>query len=77
MIDENDARWLVEIKDDNNPDPKIEEKNQAAKEWVNTLKLDLGEEARKSEKWKFLFITKGDMEKSYEKWDMLKKICRV
>ncbi|CAG8663562.1 2871_t:CDS:2, partial [Cetraspora pellucida] len=32
VIDENDIHWLVEIKDDNNPDPRIEEKNQAAKE---------------------------------------------
>ncbi|KLL03346.1 MAG: hypothetical protein MRERV_43c007 [Mycoplasmataceae bacterium RV_VA103A] len=77
MIDENDIHWLVEIKDDNNPDPRIEEKNQAAKEWVNALNLSLGEEARKVEKWKFLYITKGNIAKSHEKWDMLKQICRI
>ena len=27
VIDENDIHWLVEIKDDNNPNPEIEEKN--------------------------------------------------
>jgi len=32
VIDENGTHWLVEIKDDNNPNPEIEEKNQAAKE---------------------------------------------
>ncbi|CAG8654379.1 13256_t:CDS:10, partial [Ambispora leptoticha] len=30
--DENDIHWLVEIKDDNNPNPEIEEKKQAAKD---------------------------------------------
>ena len=40
----------MEIKDDNNPNPEIEEKNQAAKEWVNALNLELGEEDRKNEK---------------------------
>ncbi|MCE8159084.1 MAG: DEAD/DEAH box helicase family protein [Candidatus Moeniiplasma glomeromycotorum] len=77
VIDENDIHWLVEIKDDNNPNPEIDEKNQAAKEWVNALNLELGEEARKNEKWRFLYITKGNMSKSHEKWDMLKKFCRV
>jgi len=76
-IDENDTHWLVEIKDDNNPNPEIEEKNQAAKEWVNALNLDLGEEGRKAEKWRFLYITKGDMNKSHENWSMLKEICRI
>ena len=77
VIDENDIHWLVEIKDDNNPNPEIEEKNQAAKEWVNALNLELGEEARKNEKWRFLYITKGDMNKSHENWNMLKEICRI
>ena len=77
VVDENSIHWLVEIKDDNNPNPEIEEKNQAAKEWVNTLNLELGEEARKNEKWRFLFITKGDMGKSHENWNMLKEICRI
>jgi len=32
VIDESGIHWLVEIKDDNNPDPAIEEKNKAANE---------------------------------------------
>jgi type III restriction enzyme len=75
VIDENDVYWLVEIKDDNNFNPEIEEKNQAAKEWANALNLELGEESRKNEKWRFLYITKGDMIKSHENWNMLKEIC--
>ena len=77
VIDESGIHWLVEIKDDNNPDPAIEEKNKAANEWVNALNLELGEEARKIEKWRFLYITKGDMIKAHENWNMLKEICRI
>jgi len=77
VIDENDIHWLAEIKDDNNPNPEMDEKNQAAKEWVNALNLELGEEARENEKWRFLFITKGDINKSHKNWNMLKEICRI
>ena len=52
-IDENDTRRLVKIKDDDNPDPKIKEKNQVVKEWVNTLNLDL---RRRSPKKMKIFI---------------------
>jgi len=77
VIDENDVYWLVEIKDENNLNPEIEEKSQASKEWVNTLNLELGGEARKVEKWRFLYITKGDMTKSHENWNMLKEVCWI
>ena len=77
VIDENDIHWLVEIKDDNNPNPEIIEKNQAAKEWVNALNLELGGKAREIEKWRFLYITKNDMAKSYNNWNMIKEICRI
>ncbi|MCE8163588.1 MAG: DEAD/DEAH box helicase family protein [Candidatus Moeniiplasma glomeromycotorum] len=76
VIDESDIHWLVEIKDDNNPNPEITEKNQTAKEWVNALSLELGEEARKTEKWRFLYITKGDINNFHENWGMLKENCR-
>ncbi|CAI2162416.1 10697_t:CDS:2 [Funneliformis geosporum] len=43
-------RTKRKIKDDNNPNPEIDEKNQAAKEWVNALNLELREKARKNKK---------------------------
>jgi len=33
---------------------------------VNALNLELGEEARKIDKWRFLYITKGDIIKAHE-----------
>ncbi|KLL01894.1 MAG: type III restriction enzyme, res subunit [Mycoplasmataceae bacterium RC_NB112A] len=77
VIDENDIHWLVEIKDDNDPNPEIAEKNQSAKEWVNALNLELGEEERKNQKWRFLYITKGSMLKSHENWNISKEFCRI
>jgi len=77
VIDENDIHYLVEIKDDNNPNPDILEKNQAAKEWVNGLNLELETEARNQEKWRFLYVTKSNMRKSFNNWNIIKEICRI
>jgi type III restriction enzyme len=70
VVDDHDARWVVETKaDDSAADAAVIAKREAAMQWANHVS------ALTAETWRYMFVTETDLAKAKSSWAVLKRLA--